>query len=138
MWKYTVKRMLMMIPTLIVAGFLVFFLMRLVPGDICALRLAGTGGFADPEAVRVCHEQLGLDQPHFIQFVSWIWHFFQFDFGMSLWTGRPIVHEIAIRFELSLQLAIMTTIVPDRKSVVEGKRGSVRFDLGGRRIIKKK
>src|SRR3546814_3463199 len=90
MWKYTVKRMLMMIPTLIGAGFLVFFLMRLVPGDICALRLSGTGGFADPEAVRVCHEQLGLDQPHFIQFVSWIWNFFQFDFGMSMWTGRPI------------------------------------------------
>src|SRR3546814_14679635 len=109
MWKYTVKRMLMMIPTLIGAGFLVFFLMRLVPGDICALRLAGTSGFADPEAVRVCHEQLGLDQPPFIQFVIWIRNFFQFDFAMSMWTARPHVHEIADRFEPSLQIAIMPT-----------------------------
>src|SRR3546814_19203170 len=43
--------------------------------------------------------------------ICWIWNFFQFDFGMSMWTGRPILHEIAIRFELSLQLAIMTTVV---------------------------
>jgi len=111
MLKYTVKRLLMTIPTLFGAALLVFFLLRLIPGDVCALRLAGTGGFFDQTALDQCRAELGLDRPAVMQFLDWVWGFFTFDFGESMWTGRPIAEEIGLRFQVSLQIAIMATIV---------------------------
>lgn len=101
----------MMIPTLIGAAIFVFFLLRLIPGDVCELRLAGTGLYADPAEIALCQKNLGLDQPLFIQFLTFIWGYVIFDLGDSMWTGFPVVHEIALRFELSLQVAIMATFV---------------------------
>ncbi len=111
MSKYIAKRLLMMIPTLIGAAVLVFFLLRLVPGDVCELRLAGTGLYADPAEIALCQKNLGLDQPMWKQFVDFLWGYVVFDLGDSMWTGFPVVHEIALRFELSLQVAIMATFV---------------------------
>tara|TARA_R110000787_G_scaffold211281_2_gene320977 strand:- start:21130 stop:22068 length:939 start_codon:yes stop_codon:yes gene_type:complete len=100
-----------MIPTLIGAGILVFFLMRLIPGDVCELRFAGTGLYVDQEQIDVCRKNLGIDRPIFIQFTDFMIGFFTFDFGESMWTGRPILEEVGLRFELSLQVAIMATLV---------------------------
>jgi ABC-type microcin C transport system permease subunit YejB len=99
-----------MIPTLFGAAVLVFFLMRLIPGDVCELRMAGTGAYFDEEVLVICRAEQGLDVPIFVQFVAWVWGFFQFDLGVSMWTGRPVSEEIALRFQLSLQVAIMATI----------------------------
>jgi len=100
-----------MIPTLIGAGILVFFLMRLIPGDVCELRFAGTGLYVDQEQIDVCRKNLGIDRPIFIQFTDFMIGFFTFDFGESMWTGKPILEEVGLRFELSLQVAIMATLV---------------------------
>ena len=110
MYGYIVKRLLLMIPTLFGAAVLVFFLLRLIPGDICELRLAGTGGFFDQEVVDICHAELGLDKSKFSQFFDFVWGFVTFDLGQSMWTGQPIVEEISLRFHLSLQVAIMATV----------------------------
>ncbi|HJM49164.1 MAG TPA: ABC transporter permease [Alphaproteobacteria bacterium] len=110
MYQYIVKRILLMIPTLLGAAVLVFFLLRLIPGDICELRMAGTGGYFDKEALDICRAEIGIDQPLFMQFIDFIWGFIQFDLGTSMWTNRPIGEEIALRFELSLQVAIMATL----------------------------
>ena len=110
MYQYTLKRMLLMIPTLLGAGILVFILMRLIPGDVCVLRMAGGSGGMDPKAIANCHAELGLDRSYPLQFLDFIWGFVRFDFGNSMWTGRPIVEEIGLRFELSLQIAIMATL----------------------------
>ena len=128
MWQYTVKRILMTIPTLFGAAVLVFFLMRLIPGDICELRLAGTGGFFDPAAVEQCRVEMGTDRPALIQFADWIWGFVQGDFGKSMWTGRPIAEEIASRFALSLQVAIMATIFSVLIAVPLGTLSAVKQD----------
>ena len=61
MYKYIVKRILLMFPTLIGAAMLVFFLLRLIPGDVCELRLAGTGLYADPAEIELCRTNLGLN-----------------------------------------------------------------------------
>jgi len=111
MGKYILKRMLLMVPTLFGAAVLIFFLLRLVPGDVCEVRLAGAGLYADPEAIAICQANLGLDQPLMVQFFDFVWGFFIFDLGISMWTEAPIVHEIEIRFQLSLQVAIMATFV---------------------------
>ncbi len=111
MHKYLVKRILMMLPTLLGAGIFIFFLLRMIPGDICLVRLGGQGGFVDEAAIQTCQAQLGLDQPLLMQFASWFFNFFTFDFGISMWTQRPIIDEVGLRFELSLQIALMATFV---------------------------
>jgi peptide/nickel transport system permease protein len=55
--------------------------------------------------------RLGLDQPMYVQFAKWFGALLMGDFGVSIWTGRPVLHEIGIRLELSLQVAIMATIL---------------------------
>jgi peptide/nickel transport system permease protein len=104
------KRVLLMIPTLFGAAVLVFILMHLIPGDICLLRLSTGGGSVDEEVLRSCQVELGLDRPMLAQFVDYIAGLARFDFGKSMWTGRPIIEEVALRFQLSLQVAIMATI----------------------------
>lgn len=111
MVKYLIKRLLLLLPTLLGAAILVFFLLRLVPGDVCEIRLAGTGLYADPAEIELCRKDLGLDQPILVQFFDFIWGYFTFDLGNSMWTGAPITHEIGLRFHLSLQVAIMATTV---------------------------
>ena len=111
MYQYVVKRMLLMIPTLIGAALLVFFLLRLLPGDVCEVRLAGSGLFVSQEAIDICREDLGLDDPLYSQFIDFVGGYFTGDLGKSMWTGQPVTHEIQVRFKLSLQLAIMTTLV---------------------------
>ncbi|MGY8958489.1 MAG: ABC transporter permease, partial [Alphaproteobacteria bacterium] len=111
MYKYIVKRILLMLPTLLGAACLIFFLLRLIPGDVCELRLAGDGQYVDPDALIACYMELGLDQPMLVQFGTFISGFFIFDLGQSMWTGNPIEEEIGLRFQLSLQVAIMATIV---------------------------
>ena len=99
-----------MIPTLIGAAILVFFLLRLIPGDVCELRLAGSGLYVDPAEIELCRNNLGLNDPILWQFLSFITGLFTFNFGESMFTGRPITYEIGLRFELSLQVAIMATV----------------------------
>ena len=110
MYQYILKRLLLMIPTLLGAGLLVFILLRMIPGDICVLRMAGGSGYVDPKAIELCRMELGLDRPYVVQFLDFIWGFIRFDYGNSMWTGRPITEEIALRFQLSLQVAIMATL----------------------------
>jgi peptide/nickel transport system permease protein len=109
MYFYIFKRLLLMIPTLLGAAALVFVLMRLIPGDICVMRLA-TGGSINPEVLKSCRLELGMDRPVLVQFLLFLKGLATFDLGKSMWTGRPIVDEIGLRFQLSLQVAIMATI----------------------------
>jgi peptide/nickel transport system permease protein len=109
MYVYIAKRVLLMIPTLFGAAVLVFCLMRLIPGDICVLRLA-SGGSMDPQVLANCRAEIGTDQPMWVQFLQFIKGLVVFDFGKSMWTSRAIVDEIGLRFQLSLQVAIMATI----------------------------
>src|SRR5437867_5670625 len=100
-----------MIPTLFGVAVIIFFLMRIVPGDIVELRFAGESAYAQKENLDTERARLGLDKPIGQQFLTWIGGLLRFDFGTSMWTGAPISEEIRLRFALSLQLAIMATIV---------------------------
>jgi peptide/nickel transport system permease protein len=107
---------------------LVFFLLRVLPGDIVELKYAGSGSYAPKEAIARERAQLGLDQPVWKQFVDWVWGMPHLDFGTSMWTGRPITYEIGIRLELSLQLALMATFIAIIISVPLGTIAAVRQD----------
>ena len=109
MLRYVLNRVLLMIPTLLGAAVLVFVLLRLIPGDVCVLRLASGGGM-DPQVLANCRQEIGTDQPMLVQFLAFMKGLLTLDFGKSMWTGRPIIDEIGLRFQLSLQVAIMATI----------------------------
>src|SRR5688572_26194862 len=109
MLRYVVNRIVLMIPTLVGVAILVFFLLRLAPGDPVQMMMEGANvpqHVLDSERAR-----LGLDQPVYVQFFKWFGALVRGDFGVSIWTGRPVLHEIGIRLELSLQVAVMATIL---------------------------
>jgi peptide/nickel transport system permease protein len=128
MGPYILKRLLLMIPTLLGVAALIFLLLRVLPGDIVELKYAGSGAYAPKEAIARERAQLGLDQPVWKQFVDWIWGISRFDFGTSMWTGQPITHEIAIRLELSIELALMATFIAVLLSVPLGTIAAVKQD----------
>jgi len=109
MRRYVIGRLLLMIPTLIGVAILTFVIMRAVPGDIVALQYAGS---AVPQSV--IDEQrhlLGLDKPMWNQFTDWMGQIAHGDLGQSLWTGHSVVDEIEIRLPLSLELAVIATLL---------------------------
>ena len=111
MHTYITKRLLLIIPTLLGAAMIIFFMLRLIPGDVCEVRLAGSGLYVDEADIQLCREKLGLTKPVLVQFYNFVSGYVTWDLGDSMWTGKPVTHEIAIRFKLSIQLAIMATLV---------------------------
>ena len=71
----------------------------------------GSGGSINAAAVANCHAQLGLDRPLFLQFVDFVVGFARGDFGISMWSGKPVVQEIATRIAVSLEIAVLATVV---------------------------
>jgi len=111
MLRYIVNRLLLMIPTLIGVAVLVFILLRIMPGDIVELKLLAEGGSVDVATLVAERARLGLDKSMWLQFVDWITGLATLDFGISMWTGRPVIDEISSRLELSLQVAVMATVL---------------------------
>ncbi len=129
MWQYLVKRLLLMVPTLFGAALLVFCLMSIIPGDIALLIIGGDqGGEIDPVELANLREQLGLNRPLWLQFFSWLWGVVRFDFGESLWTGEPVLHELLIRLPLTLEVAIAATIVSTIIALPLGTLAAIRQD----------
>src|SRR6185312_6066619 len=128
MWKYLVKRFLLMFPTLIGVAVVTFFLIRVIPGDVVELRLSGDRGAASDAAIKAERERFGLDQPLWKQFATWMLGVARLDFGTSMWTGSPIWDEIKLRFALSLQVAVMATIVAVVLAVPLGVLAALRQD----------
>ena len=128
MRRFILARLLVTIPTLFGVAVLVFLLLRVAPGDIVQLKYAGEGAFVPKETLELERARLGLDKPLWQQFADWMWGMVRLDFGLSMWTGRPITHEIAIRLELSLQLAIMATLIASLLAIPLGTLAAVKQD----------
>ena len=129
MRTYLAKRLLLIIPTLLGVAGVVFLIMRVIPGDVALLILGGDqAGQIDKAQLAAMHHRLGLDQPLAVQFGKWMWGVLHFDFGVSLWTGRPVVEELITRLPLSLELAILATIVSVLIAIPLGMLAAVRQD----------
>jgi peptide/nickel transport system permease protein len=111
MYQYIAKRVLLVIPTLVGAAALVFVMMRLIPGDICVVRLGSGGGRFDQHSIDLCHAENGLDRSLIVQFLDFLWGFFHFDFGISMWSGKPVSLEILARLPISLEIALLATVI---------------------------
>src|SRR6185436_6957979 len=108
---YIAKRVLLVIPTLVGAAALVFVLMRLIPGDVCVVRLGSSGGTFDPKAIALCHAELGMERPLIVQFMDFVWGIVRLDFGTSMWSGNPVTTEIWARLPISVEIAILATVI---------------------------
>src|SRR5215475_9098072 len=128
MRTYILKRLLLIIPTLLGAAALVFLIMRVIPGDVALLILGGDGAQIDQKQLVAMRKQLGLDQPLLVQFGHWLWGVVRLDFGKSLWTGQPVIQELLIRLPLSLELAVLATLVSVMISIPLGMLAAVRQD----------
>jgi peptide/nickel transport system permease protein len=109
MLRFVFHRILLMIPTLLGVAVLVFLLLRMMPGDPVQIMLEGAN--VPRHVIEAERARLGLDQPVTVQFFKWFWAMLQGDFGVSMWTGKSVIYEIGIRLELSLQVALMATVL---------------------------
>lgn len=108
MARYIVTRLVASLAVLIVLSFLVFAMVRLIPGDPAA-QYFGSGN-PDPEQVAAIRAELGLDQPWLVQYWDWISHLVVGDFGRSLAQPVDINTMLADRLPVSLWLAVLATV----------------------------
>src|SRR3954451_564791 len=111
MFRYIIRRLLLVIPTLFGAATLVFLLMRLVPGDICLVRLGSGGTSFTADALAACHREIGIDRSWILQYLDFLWGLVTLNLGNSMWSGKPVIMEIATRLPVSLEIAIFATII---------------------------
>jgi peptide/nickel transport system permease protein len=128
MYKYLLKRFFLMVPTLFGVALVAFLLIRVIPGDVVELRYSGDRGAVSQELLDQERARIGLDKPVWQQFATWIWGVARLDFGQSMWTGAPIWQEIKLRFALSLQVAVMATVVAVLLAVPLGVLAALRQD----------
>jgi peptide/nickel transport system permease protein len=126
MRRYVVGRLLLMIPTLVGVAILTFVIMRAVPGDIVALRYAGSS--VPQEIIDQERHILGLDKPMWAQFVDWMSSISHFDLGQSLWTGQPVIEEVQVRMPLSIELAVLATLFAVALAIPLGVVAAVKQD----------
>lgn len=108
MYKYILKRLLLMIPVLIGISFVIFLIMSFMPGNPARLLL---GEKATPAAVEKLTEELGLNDPFFIRYYNYMKNVLQGNFGISYRTGMPVTYEIQARFPTTLKLASFSIII---------------------------
>jgi peptide/nickel transport system permease protein len=101
---YILRRVLLLIPTLLLVSFLVFSIVRVLPGDVVAIMIAEQGYANDEAELR---KTLGLDKPLVVQYVMYMKNVFKGDLGKSLWSGKPVTEELARRLPTTLRLGLM-------------------------------
>ena len=117
-----------MIPTLLGVAVLIFVLLRVVPGDVVEARYLAQGSQFVSQDLESGARKLGLDQPLWKQFTTWMAGLARLDFGVSMWTGAPISEEIKLRFALSLQLALMASCIATLLAIPLGILAAVKQD----------
>ncbi|MEQ8468397.1 ABC transporter permease [Coleofasciculus sp. E1-EBD-02] len=108
MTHYIIKRLLNLLPVLLGITLLVFLFLHLIPGDPATVLL---GERATPEQVEALREQLGLNQPLPLQYLTFIKNLLHLDFGTSIISGIPIIDEIKTRFPATFELSLAAMIV---------------------------
>jgi peptide/nickel transport system permease protein len=125
MAQYVLRRVMLMVPTLLIVSMIVFSLIRLIPGDIAEIMVENRKYASDVDDLR---HKLGLDQPVYVQYAKWLGGLVTGDWGTSLWTGRTIGEELRHRIPLTLQFGIMTMVVSLIVSIPIGVISAVRQD----------
>jgi peptide/nickel transport system permease protein len=107
MIRYTLQRLLSLIPVLFILSIVVFAFVHFLPGDVIDMLMAGTENSYDPAVRAALEKEYGLDKPFHVQYLVWINKILHGDFGKSLVTRRPIALELFARLPATLYLAVV-------------------------------
>jgi peptide/nickel transport system permease protein len=110
--NYIIRRLLLLIPTLLIVTIIVFCALRFIPGNVVEL-MAATHGEAQniTQTMETIKHNLGMDVPIYIQYFRWLGGALRGDFGRSLWTGLSIGPDFLHRLPVSIELGILAIIV---------------------------
>lgn len=126
------RRLLLLLPTLLGISIVIFLVMRIVPGDVALLIVTGggegSGGAIRQESLNAVRKELGLDKPLHLQYVAWMGDVLRLNGGASLWSGRPVADEVKRRFPVTLELALMTFLISLLISLPTGVLSALRQD----------
>ena len=127
--KLILRRLLDLAGVLLGVSVLVFLMIRLIPGDAAQVML-GASGDASEAQVQQLREKLGLNDPVPVQYLRWVGAMAQGDFGVSIWTGKPVMEDIAQRIGVTAELTFLSLVLAVLFSVPAGAlmayfRGSV-------------
>lgn len=131
MFRFIVRRLILLIPVCVGITFTVFLLIHLVPGDPARVML---GLQANEEKVAQIHEQLGLDDPLLVQYGRWTWGLLQGDLGESYLTGEPVFGAIMQRLPATMSLTmvafVISLLIAVPLGIVAATKPYTRFDIG--------
>jgi len=125
MKTYLLKRLLVAIPSLVIASIIVFTLPRLLPGDAVQLMVEEKAYGKDIDDLRA---KLGLDRPIYVQYFSWLANIARGNLGESLWTKRAVSEELARRLPVTLVLGLMSICFAILIAIPIGVLAAVRAD----------
>ncbi len=130
MRKYVLRRLLLFIPTLIGVSMAVFALLRIIPGDIAALILSGPSGELSytQEDVDELREEMGLNNPIYVQYLDWMSDLVRGDLGNSFVTKMSISEQVSRQLPITVQLAFFSMIVISVISIPIGVLAAVKQD----------
>jgi len=123
MIAFIIRRLLLLVPVMLIVGIIVFSLLHLAPGDPAAMMLGSEATLDQKEALR---EQLGLNDPLPAQFAEWFWGVLQLDFGESLFIGQPVTEELKARVQPTFLLAFYSLILAVAIAIPAGIISAVR------------
>jgi peptide/nickel transport system permease protein len=127
MWTYITRRVLQGIVVLFLVSFVVFSLVRLLPGDAILMQLDQAAA-PTPENLQKARQELGLDRPFLEQYRVWISGVLRGDLGNSLTSRRPVLQELLKRINLTSHLAIMSLTIAVLIAIPVGVLSAVRQD----------
>ncbi len=111
MGAYILRRLLALVPTLIIASIIVFVTIRMIPGDVIDMMLSQNDIGADKLSRDQLIAALGMDKPMFQQYMLWVWGALRGDLGNSLWHSTPVLQEVLNRMPITFELGLMALII---------------------------
>src|SRR5713226_8487451 len=105
MWTYILRRLLQIVPTVVMITRVVFVMMRSVPGDPVVILLGDA--YTEEDAVKV-RQEYGLDKPVLVQYSIWLGKLVQGDWGTSILSGRPVLKDVLVRLPVTLELIVLS------------------------------
>ena len=129
MRQYTIKRVGLFIPTVLLVTILVFALMRIIPGDpaLAILEDEGGGSYTQEDLARL-RAEIGTDRPIVVQYGTWISGVVRGDFGDSLWFKAPVMGELKERIPVTVELAIFAIVLAMIVAIPLGVVSAIRPD----------
>jgi peptide/nickel transport system permease protein len=134
MQAYILRRLILIIPTLVFVTLILFFVVRLIPGDVVEMMVTEHEQFTHSKGQELLQEirhKLGLDLPIHVQYGKWVWQVFQGDLGKSLWSGIRVTEVLVQRWPVSFELGILAMITGLIIAIPVGIFSAVRQDSIG-------